>query len=67
MATKKGVRRPDYEIEISDSDGYIGRVCIANDKMDDAVAWSMLYGVIGNYIDAKFCVDDEFTDGEDYT
>jgi hypothetical protein len=61
MATDKG-RRPDYEIELSDSDGYVGRICVANDKMDNPVAWSMLQGILDSYIGSRF---NDATESED--
>lgn len=60
---KSGVRRPDFELELTDSLGYIGRVCVANDRRDDPAAWSMLWGILEAYIDRRF--DKDLSDVED--
>lgn len=54
---KSSVRRPDFELELTDSEGYIGRVCVADDHRDNPVAWSMLWGVLEAYIDRTFDKD----------
>ena len=58
MATSKG-RRPDYELELTDSTGYVGRICVADDRADDPVVWAMLQGILDSYIGAKFAEPDD--------
>ena len=55
----KGVRRPDRELELSDNFGYVGRICVADDRADDPVAWVMLQGILDSYIGAKFAEPDD--------
>jgi hypothetical protein len=54
MAAQKGVRRPDYELELSDSEGYVGRICVAHDKVDEPLVWAMLQGILDSYIGSRF-------------
>lgn len=62
---KSGVRRPDFELELTDSEGYIGRICVADDRRDEPAAWSMLCAILEAYIDRTFERSDVDRDAED--
>lgn len=54
MAAQKGVRRPDYELEVSDSESYWGRICISDEYRDSPVVWKTLQGALDYYIASRF-------------